>query len=604
MKPHATFRSRVLRDVLPLLLGMLVLVGLILRPAWEEYRLNRRSVELMQVFHAALWVENRLAVGRRLSNMAMTETGEAGEMAVRQLQLHRETVRDSLNALAALLETDEDPLLQALSGLDTQRMAIQMARESVDKIIDTSQKQRTQEQVHESVSRMFKAVNSIDTIIANISSVTIRNNPSMATAIIIPRQMSTLRDYAERMGLSVIPSLMEGEPLTIDQIRELERQRGTVEQVGRMLNRHLISFTNDPFTQLTLTSINQHYFDQTLDFFDEIINQSQLGKIDLSIEQFYDIVSPNFKSLELLSERFTKLSIDTAIEHRDTAQNRIILAGSIGFAILLVPLFLMITSIRHLILSMQTAQKQIIALASGEDKNAEVEKAVVPRSEDNITQDLFTAIETLRESERRRSQMTKESEELNAKLHAMAQTDPLTGLLNRRGLEQVIDNLNLHVWDTGCRFGLILFDLDHFKKINDTYGHAVGDDVLREISARMQVACRKTDFIARYGGEEFLILFLIEAGEGTGGFLSMADKLRCAIADTPIRLSQNFELEVTASFGCAIGEPGDNDWENLLKDADVALYAAKESGRNCCKMAETIFGQRAHQWGEKTNGIL
>jgi diguanylate cyclase (GGDEF)-like protein len=122
-----------------------------------------------------------------------------------------------------------------------------------------------------------------------------------------------------------------------------------------------------------------------------------------------------------------------------------------------------------------------------------------------------------------------------------------------------------------------MVDLDHFKDVNDTYGHLAGDAVLREAARRMQNSIRQYDALGRYGGEEFLILF---PGCGEEECFAQADRLRTQLAQTEMSVNDT-AIRITASFGVASASPGDNCTpEALIRKADEALYLAKKSGRN------------------------
>lgn len=168
---------------------------------------------------------------------------------------------------------------------------------------------------------------------------------------------------------------------------------------------------------------------------------------------------------------------------------------------------------------------------------------------------------------------------MELELARLAATDPLTGLPNRRYLEQT-GNIEL---DRVRRFGgsasVIMLDVDHFKAVNDTYGHAVGDEALRCLARTCKESLRQMDVFARYGGEEFVVLL---PGTTEAGAISVAEKLRVSLAETPLSDGRN-DIALTASFGVAILLPSDAGIDAGVARADAALYAAKHSGRNCVK---------------------
>lgn len=162
-------------------------------------------------------------------------------------------------------------------------------------------------------------------------------------------------------------------------------------------------------------------------------------------------------------------------------------------------------------------------------------------------------------------------------LRQQATHDGLTGLLNRSALMEILHKELARSNREDQPLSVLLVDLDHFKQINDEYGHLVGDAVLREASARMKSAIRRYDSIGRYGGEEFLVVL---PGCDAAGGAAQAERLRLALARRPFPIGGQ-AITVTCSIGCTLCSgvaPGDAD--SLVREADEALYAAKNHGRN------------------------
>ncbi len=154
----------------------------------------------------------------------------------------------------------------------------------------------------------------------------------------------------------------------------------------------------------------------------------------------------------------------------------------------------------------------------------------------------------------------------------LAHTDELTGVSNRRQLYADLKRELTRAQRSGRPFSLILFDIDHFKDVNDTHGHAAGDEVLKSISHVTRAQLRQNDLLGRWGGEEFLIL-AVDADSAEAG--TLAERLRRSIEQSTLGPVSR----VTASFGVATFCPQDSE-DDLIRRTDAALYKAKEGGRN------------------------
>jgi two-component system cell cycle response regulator len=177
-----------------------------------------------------------------------------------------------------------------------------------------------------------------------------------------------------------------------------------------------------------------------------------------------------------------------------------------------------------------------------------------------------------------RAQVLESTKADNARLEALAHTDPLTQVLNRRALTARVTAELDRARRYNSVLSVMMVDMDHFKKINDTEGHLVGDDVLREVSSILRHAVRSVDVVARYGGEEFVVL-LPETGEE--GAVAFAERLRERIVLHTFLAGSRSPLSLTASIGVAtFPAPRVESVEDLFARADAALYRAKAEGRN------------------------
>ncbi|WP_019646136.1 GGDEF domain-containing protein [Novispirillum itersonii] len=169
------------------------------------------------------------------------------------------------------------------------------------------------------------------------------------------------------------------------------------------------------------------------------------------------------------------------------------------------------------------------------------------------------------------------AERLQRELTHQARTDPLTNTLNRRGFQELAERELLKAARSARPLGVLVADIDHFKRLNDTYGHAAGDMVLQYFCALLNRALRQTDILARLGGEEFVIV-LPETPPSE--VMDVAERLRRTVQDTPMTF-RDFLIPITVSIGVAYYPQSSDTLEGLQACADSALYRAKKSGRNC-----------------------
>lgn len=165
---------------------------------------------------------------------------------------------------------------------------------------------------------------------------------------------------------------------------------------------------------------------------------------------------------------------------------------------------------------------------------------------------------------------------LNDELRELADVDVLTGLLNRRGLDLRARRMLARAKAADGEMAILLFDIDHFKRINDTHGHALGDQVLCWLSDQLQELLRPSDLLGRYGGEEFVALL-------PNADLSTAEKIAERLRSTVAAQAPEFDgtrISITLSLGIALAQDADYQLETALAQADAGLYKAKNAGRN------------------------
>lgn len=286
----------------------------------------------------------------------------------------------------------------------------------------------------------------------------------------------------------------------------------------------------------------------------------------------YDSILVSFSSSELSNLTLTM--------HQDNSEKRKQLQATQYHSILLLMFVLTLTTL-YLFFLIKKLVLPIKLLAEDMQryKNGKREMVTIPITSGEVGKiiNIYESmkrenISLLEELERKVHNRTRELNKKNDQLRLLSTTDQLTKIYNRTKLDRVLEIEFLRANNGEHPFGLILVDIDHFKNINDSYGHLIGDEFLVQFAQLLNSCASKKDFIGRWGGEEFLIVCTdSEADE----VYQLAEKIRCSV--------EQFEFSKvkyrTASFGISLYKVGTNI-EALLKQADDALYQAKNNGRN------------------------
>ncbi len=184
---------------------------------------------------------------------------------------------------------------------------------------------------------------------------------------------------------------------------------------------------------------------------------------------------------------------------------------------------------------------------------------------------IVAAIEVFTDSRYRKS-----SYDENRRLKELLTIDVLTSISNRRYLEFHLKNTISEAKEFNLKFGVLFIDIDHFKNVNDTYGHNVGDEILKLISQTLKANVRGDDKIGRWGGEEFVAILKVH---NELELLSIAEKIRFLVSESSYKLNNKEELAVTISIGGSMYSAND-DSKSLISRADANMYISKETGRN------------------------
>lgn len=456
---------------------------------------------------------------------------------------------------------------QAANGYQT----LLQARARVDQRLRGTPDDPPSQDIATVIQGMFRALDS-NFITADLTlHDLIQRSPAVAIYLVNAKLAARLRDTAGRLGSLLTPALQAQRlPSGAEQVQLLQTQ-GRINQLMDLLRSNLNLAPGRPEHD-RFVQVQERYLGEGLDWYHQTLAALATGTAPTAAS-FAQGYVPTMVSILELRDEMLSLARDEADALAREAQLRLWLTIDAAVGILLA-LGTGLLLLKQRLLTPLLANTQRLLSLSRRARPLGTVAEDDPRS-------LFAAFAQLEDELLQADRLREERDALIAELGVRAETDYLTGLANRRAFER---ELAQGVTRTAGQLAAIAFDIDHFKRINDTYGHAAGDLLLQQLAQRCRELLRPGDRIARIGGEEFAVL--ADVAQPTDA-LALAERLRCGIAEAPFAVGPTEALPVTASFGVAVtprlaeGVP-----VRLLAQADAALYRAKHRGRNCSEIAE------------------
>ncbi|MCD4506786.1 GGDEF domain-containing protein [Chromobacterium piscinae] len=548
----------------------------IINGEWAAYHSADEGLGSIQIAHLAMVAVERIATERGPANAligAPAGGGDREKLRVARLASDR-ALQDLVTALSPSRSVYHR---QALAAIRLARLRLSEARHDMDRAI--ADPAPTAAEIMAPIRRMFDVVPAVLEAVNALSFQASSVYPQLSNPLSGARLATELREYAGRLGSTLTPSLAERRPLTESEAKEVFILRGRIEQLRGTIRLRLNVPTTRPVQLQALSRMENQYFHDGLAQVDDILRSSRRSQPHaISPAGFTNAYVPTLHSIVELRDSMLSTAADEAAIQQRAAFRHLLAATALGVIALIAQLALF-AYIRWLIAKpLLAAAKLLSDIADGK---LDTEFPAIQRKDE--IGDVLRAIAILRRNNREKRVLEQERQRLIDELTEVSRVDFLTGIANRRAFTQAA-----HAEIAQARLSresatLILFDIDHFKRVNDQHGHDAGDTVLIHVAAIIERACREGDLAGRYGGEEFVVL------AGHGGASSgeaLAERLRAAIEESPCSLPSGLQLAVTASFGVATLSEASSTLESLLQAADRALYAAKRQGRNRVVVAE------------------
>lgn len=545
---------------------------------WNTYRSGANSVPALRKLRLALLAMEKISAERGPANAIMGAGATPTQDMLAKLAAARSQSDAALAQLHAAL--DADARLRQSWAMDKVRQVEQglvPARANVDRVARLAPDNRSDVLVVAAVSSMVDLVPLMVRVVIDLSNEADRADPLLRDGLSAVRAVASLREYAGQVGSRFVAPLIAHRQLTQDEVIEIGRLYGRIELLRGFIGTQLASYGGREEFAAAQERVEKEYFDSGFQFLDFLLQVGlKGGDYGVTPADLFKFYVPQMAAITDLRDLLLADLLEQAERHNTRARNLLALVVSLTLVACLFFQLLVVLIGRRVVRPLVQATDLVSGLVEGklEQQIPEV------RHQDEIGA-MMRALRVLKERMRERNSLAKEREALITQLQTSSNTDFLTGVLNRRAFYTHADQQLGVAQRYGRAVSVVLFDIDHFKRINDTYGHQAGDVVLIGVSQCVAQLLRKVDVLARYGGEEFIILLpesdLVQAA-------SVADKLRVALEECVFDIEGDRRIKVTASFGVAALNGGEA-LDRLTKRADMALYRAKRLGRNRVELA-------------------
>ncbi|WP_244221015.1 GGDEF domain-containing protein [Paraburkholderia aromaticivorans] len=555
------------------LLPVLILCGRLVVHEWHAYVVADGALYAFQSYRAGLQAIERVSAERGPTNSALGEdlpTPEARRAALRRA---RDESDARIEKLIEMLQASRCPACDGdLARIKEARNELAGARANVDQLVRLPLAQRGERAVSSAVDGMIKVIPqfapAIDALAANV----VKGDTRALNCLILATLTADLREAAGQLGSHFTATLTARRALRQEDQLAIERTEGRVDQLRELIDAHVRD--RSTLESTAFDRMNQLYFGEGIAYIAEVRRlASRSGGAAISPAQLADHYVPMMRPITVFRDQVLDLA-ETEIRHHRSNALALLAASGLAACVLLAILLSMATLFRRRVIRPLLDATHVIGAIANGDLTAEIPAA---RYRGEIKA-MFNAIGVLKANSVERQQLERERDRLIHELKATAETDFLTHLLNRRAFESRARASCAERNTAEPELALIMFDIDHFKKINDTYGHATGDHALQLVARLCLDTCRPSDVVARWGGEEFAVLSRVhDAAEA----LAIADRLRRRISETRIPFNGKDGFTITASFGVALASACDSrDVARLFRHADRLLYQAKEAGRD------------------------
>ena len=531
--------------------------------SYNDYiKANQALIEI-QALQAVADLANKISRERAPANKLMSSNQQDFAKHVLELKLYRLTVDEQMQKTLDVLKHSNLPNLD-LSLFDRLDEALKQGRQQVDAYAALPREQRNAEKMDQAILEMFNAWEHSHDVLKDVIAVSGGKDTAISNFYTQILLLADLRDQAGHAASNVMAHVTFEQPIPETNLARSLQTRKQVMYLWELID--TLQPERDKtqeFRELHQAVYNE-FLAKGLLIVERLMNESIYHRpYYLTGTQLTEAIVDKFSTVVELQKYLLKYSVEKATIEKRKAQNVLLMTVSISLISIFAALFTMIYARKRVFGPLIQAREILFDLSHSSIRSNPMDTKDQPAN----VYSLFTAIQQLKQTLQQR-------DALEFRLKNIAHLDSLTGVANRYALNEYIkllENQPTQFSET-C---LMVIDIDHFKQVNDVYGHLMGDQVIQFVAEKLKENIRTSDLLVRYGGDEFIVLI---ENVGMERALKITEKIRSEIYEAkPLDNVRCPDLKVSISIGVAIGA---TSWMALLEKADRVLFQAKEQGKN------------------------
>ena len=531
--------------------------------SYRDYIKTNQALTEIQALQAVADLANKISRERAPANKLMSSNQQDFAQHVLELKLYRLTVDEQMQKTLEILKHSNLPNLD-LSLFDRLDEALMQGRQQVDAYAALPREQRNAEKMDQAILEMFNAWEHSHDVLKDVIAVSEGKDTAVSNFYVQILLLADLRDQAGRAASNVMAHVAFKQPIPETNLARSLQTRKQVMYLWELIDTLQPERDKTEEFKVLHQAVYNEFLAKGLLIVERLMNESIYHRpYYLTGTQLTEAIVDKFSTVVELQNYLLKYSVEKAIIEKHKAQNILLTTVGISLISIFAALFTMIYARKRVFSPLIQAREILFDLSHSSIRPNPMDTKDQPAN----VYSLFTAIQQLKQTLQQR-------DALEFRLKNIAHLDSLTGVANRYALNEYIkllENQPTQFSET-C---LMVIDIDHFKQVNDVYGHLMGDQVIQFVAEKLKENIRTSDLLVRYGGDEFIVLI---ENVGMERALKIAEKIRSEIYEAKsVDNVRCPDLKVSISIGVAIGA---TSWMALLEKADRALFQAKEQGKN------------------------